>query len=89
MSRRRQKSYRNNSDKYNDRRKRSPKREVAKGVMHNRNQRQKIEEKRERQNNTHVAPDTRQYYLGDTFHLSVIVTIKINLLEIKWLNAKV
>jgi hypothetical protein len=49
MSRRRQKSYRNNSDKYNDRRKRSPKREVAKGVMYNRNQRQKIEQKRERQ----------------------------------------
>jgi Flp pilus assembly protein TadB len=46
---RRQKSYRNNSDKYNDRRKRSPKREVAKGVMYNRNQRQKIEQKRERQ----------------------------------------
>ena len=49
MSRRRQKNYKNNSDKYNDRKKRSPKREVAKRAMYNRNQRQKIEEKIERQ----------------------------------------
>lgn len=79
---RKRKSYRNISDQCNDSRKRSFKCEVSKIATHPRNQRQKVKERKTKTIHTSLQKQGNAFLIT-RFTFSVIVTIKINLLEIR------